>query len=118
VLAVVHGLYYVVTGLWPWVHLDSFLRLTGPKSDVWLVQTVGLLVALLGVSFLVTHRRTAGGVVPVFGSMTASAFVAVDVYFYTQSAIGAVYLLDAVAELLLGLGWVWMLLHERFARSQ
>src|SRR4051794_2064938 len=42
--------YYFATGLWPIVHLRSFVALTGPKRDTWLVQTFGALVAATGVA--------------------------------------------------------------------
>lgn len=37
-LAAVHGGYFLLTGIWPLVHRRSFERVTGPKSDYWLVQ--------------------------------------------------------------------------------
>jgi hypothetical protein len=42
------GGYYLVTGLWPLVHLASFEAITGPKVDDWLVRMVGLLAAVIG----------------------------------------------------------------------
>lgn len=32
------GVYFGATGLWPILHLPSFLFVTGPKIDTWLVQ--------------------------------------------------------------------------------
>ena len=40
-----HGLFNVVTGLWPVVHMPSFQAGSGPKVDRWLVRTVGGLMA-------------------------------------------------------------------------
>jgi hypothetical protein len=48
ILAAVHAVYYVWTGVWPIVHMRSFLAVTGPKVDLWLVRTVGLLVTAVG----------------------------------------------------------------------
>ena len=40
------GVYYVVSGAWPLVHIDSFQKVTGRKTDLWLVHTVGLQVLI------------------------------------------------------------------------
>lgn len=40
------GVYYVVSGAWPLVHIDSFQKVTGRNTDLWLVHTVGLLVLI------------------------------------------------------------------------
>jgi hypothetical protein len=50
------GLFYVVTGLWPVIHLRSFEAVAGRKRDRWLVQTTGALIAAIGVSLLVAAR--------------------------------------------------------------
>ena len=46
VLAWVQAGYFVVTGVWPIVHMRSFLAVTGPKTDLWLVKTIGVLVTV------------------------------------------------------------------------
>jgi hypothetical protein len=34
-VALVQGVYFLLTGVWPIVHLPSFLAVTGPKTDLW-----------------------------------------------------------------------------------
>ena len=51
------GGYYLITGLWPLIHIPSFLWLTGPKTDLWLVKTVGLLAAVIGMVILAAVLR-------------------------------------------------------------
>ena len=46
------GVYYLVTGIWPLVHMGSFQRVTGPKVDGWLVQTAGVLITAIGATLL------------------------------------------------------------------
>lgn len=48
----VQGWVYVVTGLWPVVHLASFEVVTGEKYDDFLVHTVGLLLFVVGAVLL------------------------------------------------------------------
>ena len=56
-VAVMQGLYFLATGAWPLVSMDTFLRVTGPKTDLWLVNAVGLLVCVAGFALLVAARR-------------------------------------------------------------
>ena len=51
------GAYYLVTGLWPVIDMRSFELITGPKTDDWLVRTVGVLAASIGLTLLVAARR-------------------------------------------------------------
>lgn len=44
-LAFLQGTYYLLTGVWPFASMGTFLAVTGPKTDLWLVRTVGALVA-------------------------------------------------------------------------
>ena len=47
ILALVQGAFYAATGLWALVDLGSFMAVTGPKTDHWLVKTVGILVTVI-----------------------------------------------------------------------
>lgn len=51
--------YLVATGVWSLAHRRSFERVTGPKQDYWLVQTVGALAIAIGGSLGVAARRRA-----------------------------------------------------------
>ena len=51
--------YLVATGVWSLAHRRSFERVTGPKEDYWLVQTVGALAIAIGASLGVAVRRRA-----------------------------------------------------------
>jgi hypothetical protein len=101
------GLYYLVTGLWPLVSMSTFLAVTGQKTDLWLVQTVGALIAVMGAVLLLAARRPhAPTEVVALAVGAALALTAVDVIFVVQGRIAPVYLLDAAAELALVAGWI------------
>lgn len=54
--AIVHGLYYLVTAIWPLVSMRTFMAVTGPKVDQWLVLPVGLLIGVTaGVCLLAVY---------------------------------------------------------------
>jgi hypothetical protein len=103
-LATAHGLYYLATGVWPLLSMRSFEAVTGPKTDRWLVRTVGVLVAVIGASLL-TRPRTSGGdrVLPI-GS--ALGFASIDTVYALRGTISPIYLGDALVELVLVAGWL------------
>jgi hypothetical protein len=106
-LLLAQGLYYVASGLWPLAHMRSFLRVTGPKTDLWLVKTVGLLIAVIGASLLASRAR--GAAEPetvVLAAGSAFALAGVDVAFSASGTISRIYLLDAAAEAALVGLWV------------
>ena len=103
------GGYYVLTGAWPLFSLQSFEWVTGPKVEDWLVQTVGVLAIVIGTTLLVGARRRHVSVETLVLSVGAAAgFAAVDVVFVLDGRISAVYLADALVELLIvGAGLAW-----------
>ena len=96
------GSYYLITGLWPLIHMASFEAVTGPKVDDWLVRMVGLLVVVIGTTLLVAVTRgREDGVVLVLAVGSALAFTAVDAWYSLSGVISPVYLADSVVELVL-----------------
>ncbi|MDB5038337.1 MAG: hypothetical protein JWQ35_1865, partial [Bacteriovoracaceae bacterium] len=47
-VALAQGFYYFLTGIWPIISIKSFEKITGRKTDKWLVKTFGLILALEG----------------------------------------------------------------------
>ncbi|GAA0548397.1 hypothetical protein [Chitinophaga japonensis] len=103
------GVYYLLTGLWPFLHYASFEKVTGPKTDVWLVKTTGALIMVIGLQLLgvALWQETVQASTVLAGAGAALALLLVDVVYVAKKVIRPVYLADAAAELvLLGL---WML---------
>jgi hypothetical protein len=107
---IAQGGYYLVTGIWPVVSIRSFERVTGPKTDRWLVKTVGSLIAVVGaVVALAGMRRRATPELCLLGAGSAAALMAADVIYVARGRISRVYLLDAIAEALCIGGWLaWL----------
>ena len=108
-IAVGHGILYVATGVWPLLSMRTFERVTGPKTDRWLVKTVG---ALIGVSLMRAGVRgraleEAGWL----GSSSAAVLAMVDTIYVANRRIAPIYLLDAIVEV--GLVAVWIALRPR-----
>ena len=97
---VAQGLYYFLSGLWPLVHMPSFERVTGPKTDDWLVQVVGALTVAIATTLLVGAARNGrlARETLVLAGTSALAFGAVDVVFYAMGTLSPLYLADAAVQ--------------------
>jgi len=106
-VAAAQGAYFVLTGLWPLFGINSFQAVTGAKTDLWLVYTVGCLVMAIGTALLLAAIR--GRMAPdviVLAVASAVALAGIDVVFVLRGVISWVYLLDALAEGGLVAWWV------------
>ena len=102
-LARAHGLFNVIGGVWPLVHLPSFEAVFGPKTDRWLVRTVAGLLLANGCSQLIASRRASdASAAAAVGIGTAATLATIDLIYAPSGRISKVYLLDAVLEL----GWI------------
>ncbi|POX57520.1 hypothetical protein C3492_43000 [Streptomyces sp. Ru62] len=97
------GLFNLVGGGWPLLHLRSFEWVFGPKAEEWLQQTTAGLLATAGCSMLLSPgtpeglrqaRRTGVG--------TAVTLLAIDLLCVPRRRIRPTYLLDAAMQA----GWL------------
>ncbi len=102
------GAFYFVTGIWPNLHIHSFMEVTGPKNDIWLVKTVGLCIVACSLGLLsASFRKFVQPDVVVIFLGFASFLTAVDIYYNITDVIAPIYLADAVVEMMLILTWFW-----------
>lgn len=105
-VALAQGAYYVLTALWSLLSIGTFQKVTGPKTDVWLVKTVGVLVGVIGTVLGVAGlRRRQSAETELLGAGSAGVLTLIDVYYVAKGRIPRVYLLDAFAETLLACCW-------------
>jgi len=106
-LLVAHAGYYVVTGAWPLVSRRTFEKVTGPKEDFWLAQTVGVLVGAIGLGLAQSLRRPGdvSAELQTVAVASAAGLALVDVIFVSKACIRRIYLLDAFAEVALVASW-------------
>jgi hypothetical protein len=99
-LARVQGWFYLLTGLWAIVDVDSFQRVTGPKTDLWLVKTVGVLVVVIGATLIAAAReRRYDAPIVLLAVGSALGLAGIDLVYALAGRISPVYLLDAAAEI-------------------
>ncbi|PKV62843.1 hypothetical protein [Pontibacter ramchanderi] len=107
-VAILQGTYWAATGIWPLLHMPSFLWVTGPKEDLWLVRTVSILILVIGLVLLTAGiRKNVTAEIKWLGIGGAAGLGFIDVYYSLNDIIRNVYLLDAVGELALILLWLW-----------
>lgn len=106
-LAWAQGVFYFVTGIWPLVHMSSFVAVTGPKTDLWLVRTVGGLLSVIGVAlWSAGRRRRVTRELGFVGAGSAAVLIVIDVVYVTKEVISSIYLLDAAVEVGIVAAWI------------
>jgi hypothetical protein len=106
-LASGHGVYYVVTGVWPVVSIDTFQAVTGRKRDLWLVKTAGLLIASIGSALTLAGYR--GHISPearLLAITSSVSLAGIEVAYVYRGVLGPIYLADAAGELVLAAAWL------------
>jgi fatty acid desaturase len=102
----VQGVYFFITGIWPLVDIESFQWVTGPKTDLWLVRTVGVLIAVIAAAILLAAwRKNVSPEIKLLAIGSAAGLTAIDVIYVSLDVIAPIYLLDAAAEVVLILLW-------------
>lgn len=96
-ILIVQGWFYIVTGLWPVLHLKSFEKVTGEKQDKWLVKTVGILILCSGIIFITYPHIEA---IMLLAILNALSLAAIDCYYVYRGTIRRIYLLDAFVEVI------------------
>src|SRR5690348_7819815 len=112
VVALTQAVFYVLTGLWAIVSIGTFQKVTGPKTDLWLVKTVGALVSVVGaVLGSAAGRRRVEIEMVTLACGSAASLTAVDLVYVARRRISPIYLLDALAEC--GLIAAWLIAWRR-----
>ena len=104
------GVYYFVTGVWPLVSVESFQRVTGPKSDHliadaptqadhWMLNTIsGLIIAVSLVLLTAAWRRRPSVEIGLLGALSAATLATIDIVYVSRGTIRPIYLADAAVE--------------------
>ena len=105
-VALVQGSYFLFTGVWPLVSIGTFQEATGPKNDLWLVKTVGVVVAAIGAALVIAGMKSDFTPAIIFlGVASALGMACIDIFYVKQRVIAPVYLGDAIIQALLISWW-------------
>lgn len=109
----IQGLYTLLTALWGLIDIDSFMAVTGPKNDTWLVKTVSTVLLAIAVTLLAfIYVRTDPLPAILLGFFTSAGLAAIDFYYSGRKVISPVYALDGIAEVIFALVWIYLLLNR------
>lgn len=114
-LAMIQGTYFFVTGVWPILDIQSFMEVTGPKTDIWLVKMVGALtiaISLLLFTVALKKRVTPESFLLITGA--SLSYLAIDVYYSLNRVISYIYLGDAILEMIFIVLWISWLIKNGF----
>lgn len=102
-----HAVYIFITAVWPIIDIESFMVVTGPKTDIWLVKTVGALLIPVSITMIV-NLVAVDNKWPLItlGAGIAIAFICVDCYYALNDVISNIYLADAAVEFMFLVGWI------------
>ena len=114
-IIIAQSTYIMVTAVWPILDIETFMAITGRKTDLWLVKTVGALLipvatCLSSYLFIGSDRRPA----LVLGTLTSISFIIIDFHYALNDIISDVYLVDGVIQLLFLLAWGLLVINHPF----
>ena len=105
-ISMAQGIYFFITGVWPLLHIESFIRISGHKYDIWLVETVGIVLAVVGIAlFSAGFNRRVNEETFLLATLCSAGLACVDIYYASIDRILNVYLLDAGVEIILIILW-------------
>lgn len=106
IVLLIQTIYYFITALWALIHIRSFMEVTGPKTDVWLVKTVAVLLLAISICFITSiFLRKINIPVITLAISCCLVLLLIDCYYVWNGTISKIYLLDALAEVLLLILW-------------
>lgn len=109
----IQGLYTLLTALWGLIDIDSFMTVTGPKNDIWLVKTVSTILLAIAVTLLsYIYVKTDPLPAILLGFFTSAGLAAIDFYYSGRAVISPIYALDGIAEVIFAVAWIYLLLNR------
>jgi hypothetical protein len=106
ILLWIQTIYYFLTAAWGLIDTESFMRVTGPKTDVWLVKTVSVILFAVSFSFIsYLFIKTNYWPAIILASSCCLFLACIDFYYAGRNIISDIYLLDGIVEIALLIGW-------------
>jgi hypothetical protein len=109
VVMCVQVFYMLLTSVWSLVNIDSFMFVTGQKTDIWLVKMMAVLLIVISGNMLF-YFKTSTNELPVImqGGFTAAGLTIIDFYYTGRGIINPFYGYDGLFQAaFLGL-WIWI----------
>jgi len=99
-IILIQSIYYFITALWPIVSVGTFMMVTGPKTDVWLVKTVAVMILAIAITlFFGALRASLSRDVCTLALLASLGLTTIDIYYSLSGTIPAIYLADVPPEI-------------------
>jgi hypothetical protein len=106
----VQGLYTIATAVWGVIDIESFMAVTGPKTDLWLVKTFSALLFGIGLAMILEAVFLSRAVPLLILFLLNSVVLAfADLYYGLTGEISRAYVVDGVAQVIFALAWLFVL---------
>jgi hypothetical protein len=108
-LLLVQGVYTLITAVWPLLHIESFMMVTGPKTDIWLVKTVAVVLIPIALLFLL-NRYINGPLLHVLVVAISSSIglASIDFYYTANDTISWIYAVDGIMQVVFIFCWIYV----------
>jgi hypothetical protein len=108
-LLLVQGIYTLVTAIWPLLDIESFMVVTGPKTDTWLVKTVAALLIPIALFFLLNvYRKGPFLHIAIVGVFSSLGLAGIDFYYTSNDTISWIYAVDGLLQVMFILCWLYL----------
>lgn len=112
------GLYTLITAVWPIVDIQSFMQVSGYKTDIWLVKTVAALLVAISAGLLGATRAEQYNIPIIVLALVAAVGLAyVDFYYALNDTIWNIYMADGVIEILFAISWLVILSKNKLRKG-
>lgn len=107
-IPLIQGIYFFITLVWPVIHIESFMWVTGWKTDIWLVKTVSalLLPYSLICFWIAFNQKSISSLIILTMLTTGLGLATVEIYYYLNGTIRWVYFVDALLQLVFIIWWL------------
>ena len=108
----------MITAVWPIVDIQSFMQVSGYKTDIWLVITVATLLVAISAGLLVATRAEQYNIPIIVLALVAAVGLAyVDFYYALNDTIWNIYMADGVIEILFAISWLVILSKNKLRKG-
>ncbi len=101
------------------VDIDTFMAVTGPKNDIWLVKTVAVVLIPISLFFLANIYKPGPLLHAIIVGFTSSVGLAsIDFYYTSNDVILWVYAIDGVLQVLFAISWLYIAIRLKGVNEQ
>jgi hypothetical protein len=95
----IQGVYYLITAVWPLLHLQSFTAVVGPKPDLFQFYTTTLLILVISVTLLLSVGKEKSLSTIFLALASPIAFIVIEIVWI--HSLRQIFLLDIALEVVI-----------------